>query len=108
MPESEAKKQDSQPEVRCVLVCQHQSCLKNGSAAVLAAFEAQQVSGVNVEGSGCQGQCNMGPTVRVTPEEIWYCRVKPIDVSAIVEQHLQGGKPVEAMLNPRIHMRYYY
>ena len=106
MPESEAKKPESQPEVRCVLVCQHQSCLINGSAAVLAAFEAHPVSGVKVEGSGCQGQCNTGPTVRVTPDEIWYCRVKPIDVPLIVEQHLQGGKPVKALFNPRIHFYY--
>jgi len=108
MPESEAKKQDSQPEVRCVLVCQHQSCLKNGSAAVLAAFEAQQVAGVKVEATSCQGQCTTGPTVRVTPDEIWYCRVKPSDVPLIVEEHLKEGKPVEALFNPRIHARYYY
>jgi (2Fe-2S) ferredoxin len=26
----------------------------------------------------------------------------------IVEQHLKGGKPVEALFNQRIHGRYYY
>ena len=107
MPESEAKKPDSEPKVRCVLVCQHQSCLRNGSAAVLAAFEAHPVSGVKVEGSSCQGQCNTGATVRVTPDEIWYCRVKPSDVPVIVQQHLQAGKPVKALFNPRIHLYYY-
>jgi (2Fe-2S) ferredoxin len=81
--------------------------LRNGSAAVLAAFEAESLPEVTVKGSGCQGQCNMGPTVRVLPEEIWYCRVKPIDVPLIVEQHFEGGKPVEALLNPRIHRCYY-
>ncbi|MEG4839345.1 (2Fe-2S) ferredoxin domain-containing protein [Microcoleus sp. B9-D4] len=108
MPESPARKPDSQPETRCVLVCQYQSCLKNGSAAVLAAFEAQQVAGVKVEACSCQGQCTTGPTVRVTPDEIWYCRVKPSDVLLIVEEHLKGGKPVEPLFNPRIHARYYY
>ncbi|MCU0545937.1 MAG: (2Fe-2S) ferredoxin domain-containing protein [Oscillatoriaceae cyanobacterium Prado104] len=108
MPEPQAKEPDSQPELPCVLVCQHQSCLKNDSAAVLAAFEAEQIPGVTVQASGCQGQCNMGPTVRVVPEEVWYCRVKPSDVPLIVEQHLKGGKPVEALLNPRIHFRFYY
>ncbi|MCC3575056.1 MAG: (2Fe-2S) ferredoxin domain-containing protein [Microcoleus sp. PH2017_40_RAT_O_B] len=108
MPESTAAEADTQPETRCVLVCQYQSCLRHGSAAVLAAFEAQPVPGVKVEASSCQGQCNTGPTVRVTPDQIWYCRVKPSDVPLIVEQHLKGGKPVEALFNPRIHMRYYY
>lgn len=108
MPEPESKAADSQPELPCILVCQHQSCLRNNSAAVLAAFEAEQIPGVAVQASGCQGQCNMGPTVRIVPEEIWYCRVKPIDVPIIVEQHLKGGKPVQALLNPRIHFRYFY
>lgn len=108
MPESLAPETDSPPESRCVLVCQYHSCLKNGSAAVLAAFEAQKVAGVKVEACSCQGQCTTGPTVRVTPEEIWYCRVKPSDVPLIVEEHLKGGKPVEALFNPRIHGRYYY
>ncbi|TAE52047.1 MAG: (2Fe-2S) ferredoxin domain-containing protein [Oscillatoriales cyanobacterium] len=95
MPESTAAEADTQPETRCVLVCQYQSCLR-------------PVPGVKVEASSCQGQCNTGPTVRVTPDQIWYCRVKPSDVESIVEQHLKGGKPVEALFNPRIHMRYYY
>jgi len=108
MLESPAREPDSQPEARSVVVCQYQSCMKNGSAAVLAAFEAQQVAGVNVEDCSCLGQCTIVPTGLVTPENIWYCRVKPSDVPLIVEQHLKEGKPVEALFNPRIHGRYYY
>lgn len=93
------------PEPRCVFVCQNRSCLNNGSADVLAAFQAAEVSGVTVESSPCMGQCSAGPTVRIVPDEIWYCRVKPSDVVTIVEQHLLGGTPVEAKLNPRIHLR---
>lgn len=96
----------SKPEARCVLVCQHTSCTAAGSAAVLAAFEAAEATGFTVTATGCQGQCSSGPTVRIVPEETWYCRVKPTDVSVIVEQHLKGGKPVEAKLHPRIHMRF--
>ncbi len=91
---------------RCVMVCQYRSCLANGSAEVLAAFQAADVPGVTVIGTGCQGQCSSGPTVRIVPEETWYCRVKPSDVPVIMEQHLQGGKPVEAKLHPRIHMHF--
>lgn len=95
-----------EPKQRCVMVCQYRSCLANGSAEVLAAFEAIEVPGVTVVGTGCQGQCSCGPTVRIVPEETWYCRVTTSDVPAIVEQHLLGGKPVEAKLNPRIHQRF--
>lgn len=93
------------PEPRCVLICQNRSCLNNGSAEVLAAFQAAELPGVEVEGSPCLGQCSSGPTVRVVFDETWYCRVKPEDVPAIVEQHLLGGIPLEAKLNPRIHLR---
>jgi len=97
------------PEPRRLFVCQYQSCLKNGSAEVLAAFESADIpDNIIVEASGCQGQCSIGPTVRITPEEIWYARVKPADVPLIVAQHLQGGKPVKSLLNPRIHLPFYY
>lgn len=92
---------------RCVIVCQYRSCLLNGSAEVLETFQSAELpEGVRVEGSGCQGQCSSGPTVRITPEETWYCRVHPADVPVIVEQHLKGGEPVEEKLNPRIHLRF--
>ena len=98
----------SKPEDRCVLVCQHRACLANGSEAVLAAFEEADTNGFKVMGTGCQGQCTSGPTVRIVPEETWYWRVKPHDVPIIVKQHLKGGKPVEEKLNTRIHMRFSY
>ncbi len=92
--------------VREVLVCQHTSCCQNGAAAVLDAFLVQAVPDVTITASECQGQCNMGPTVRVLPDEIWYCRVKPEDVPAIAEQHLQQDRPVERLLHPRLHPRF--
>jgi (2Fe-2S) ferredoxin len=89
---------------RCVLVCQHRTCLNNNSAKVLAAFEAAKVPGFKVEATGCQGQCSSGPTVRILPEETWYWRVTVDDVPIIVEEHLKGGKPVDAKLNRRVHL----
>ncbi len=91
---------------KCVMVCQHRSCLQNGSADVLKAFATAKIPGYEVKSSDCLCQCSSGPTVRITPEETWYCRVKPDAVPLIIEQHLQGGKPVEALLNPRIHLRF--
>lgn len=106
--ETNSEKKNLNPQERSVLVCQYTSCTAVDSAAVLAAFEAAQVDGFTVIGTGCQGQCSSGPTVRVLPEETWYCRVQQADVPVIVEQHLKGGKPVEEKLHPRIHMRYSY
>lgn len=110
MPVSEGQKQQLNSGDRCIFVCQNQSCQRNNSAEVLKAFETEtkNLVGINVEASGCLGQCSTGPTVRVTPDEIWYYRVKPNHVPVIVEQHLKGNEPVDAMLNPRIHPRFYY
>ncbi|MGA7937796.1 MAG: (2Fe-2S) ferredoxin domain-containing protein [Kovacikia sp.] len=89
-----------------VLVCQYVNCLGNGSAKVLAAFLESPPDGVTVIGSECQGQCNMGPTVRVLPDETWYCRVKPEDVPEIVGHHLNQGKVVDRLLHPRFHPKF--
>lgn len=92
----------------CILVCQHDSCRRNGSAAVLDAFQAAEVNAV-VSGSPCTGQCNIGPTVRVMPDQVWYCRVKPEDVPDIVEHHINAkGDPVKRLLHPRFHPQFGY
>jgi len=91
---------------RQVLVCQYTDCLAHGSDGVLEAFLGAPLAHVSVVGCGCQGQCNMGVTVRILPDEVWYCRVKPEDVAAIVEQHLQQGKPVQRLLHPRFHPQF--
>jgi len=92
---------------RQVLVCQYVNCLANGSKDVLEAFEAISMPDLEVLAVGCQGQCNMGSTVRVLPDETWYCRVKPDDVPMILQQHLLGGKPVERLLHPRLHAQFW-
>lgn len=89
-----------------VLVCQYISCSANGSREVLERFQANQVPGIEIIPSECQGQCNMGPTVRVLSDETWYCRVKPDDVLEIIQQHLKDGEPVERLLHPRFHPRW--
>nr|WP_290427144.1 (2Fe-2S) ferredoxin domain-containing protein [Thermoleptolyngbya sichuanensis] len=83
-----------------VLVCQSNACRKAKAQQVLAAFRAaslEGVEGVEVVASGCLGQCGNGPMVLVLPDEVWYWRVLPEEVGAIAHQHLQLGRPVEAM-----------
>lgn len=93
------------PKRRCILVCQHRSCSRSGSDEVLAAFKAAAPAGVLVSGSDCQGQCASGPTVRVMPDDTWYCRIRSHDIPAIVQQHLYHDQPVEQLLHPRFHPR---
>jgi (2Fe-2S) ferredoxin len=88
---------------KCVLVCQNRTCRKQGAEKVLAAFQANPVPGVTAIASGCLGQCGMGPMVKVMPEEVWYCRIHPNEVPAVVKRHLLGGQPVAAMLYRKFH-----
>ncbi len=97
----------SYPQKRFVMVCQHSSCLVQGASELLLAWQTAALpEDVIVRTSGCQGQCSTSPTVRIIPEETWYCRVKPEDVNQIVEEHLKNGQPVERLLHPRIHAQW--
>lgn len=88
---------------RQILVCQSRTCRKQGSAAVLEAFQSSPVTDITVVDSGCLGQCGSGPMVVVMPEQIWYSRVHPSEVPAVVKRHLQDGHPVLSMLYPKYH-----
>jgi (2Fe-2S) ferredoxin len=79
-----------QPQLQ-VLICQNRTCLQQGSALVAAAFLTWQNSDWQTIKSGCLGQCGNGPMVLILPEMIWYSRVQPEQVAAIVERHLGRG-----------------
>jgi (2Fe-2S) ferredoxin len=84
-----------------VLICQNSLCRKLKSREVLEAFLAEPVPNVEVKGVGCLGQCGNGPMVLILPETVWYWRVKPHEVSILIEKHLKGNSPVLAMLYPK-------
>jgi (2Fe-2S) ferredoxin len=53
---------------------------------------------VRANKSGCLDQCEIGPTVVVYPEAVWYGHVKPEDVDEIIDSHIIGGRPVERLI----------
>lgn len=55
---------------------------------------------MRVNKSGCLDQCELGPTVVVYPEAIWYGHVSPEDVDEIIDSHIVGGQPVERLIIP--------
>ncbi len=91
------------PERWLVQVCQHRTCQRHQSSKVLEAFKSYQSKRILVAQSDCMGQCSSGPTVRVMPDNTWYCRVQPEDVEQIVHQHLEGGERLKKRLHPRFH-----
>lgn len=47
--------------------------------------------------SGCLGICDLGPTVAIYPDGVFYVGVKKDDVQEIVKSHVLEGKPVERL-----------
>lgn len=89
----------------CVLICRDRTCKKQGADTVIKAFQGLNSGEWMIVSSHCMGQCGNGPMVRVQPGDIWYWRVLPEEVPAIVDRHLIAGNPVKAMLYPTVHHR---
>ena len=85
-----------------VFVCTSGStCPMQGSMEVHAALKkgvaAAGLKGVvRVNHAGCMNQCGHGPMVVVYPEDVWYAGVDEHMARRIVQEHLVGGRPVEA------------
>ncbi len=80
-------------------------CAEKGSEHVRELFKAELekrgIRGdVRANAAGCLDQCAFGITVVVYPEGVWYARVKPEDVSEIVDEHIVAGRPVERLRMP--------
>ena len=53
---------------------------------------------VRANRAGCLDQCELGPTVVVYPQEIWYGGVTPNDVPRIIDETILGGRVIEDLL----------
>jgi (2Fe-2S) ferredoxin len=81
------------------------SCQQKGCGAIAEEFWFQ-LQGRNLLGpvqlttTACIGPCGVGPNVLVYPDGVMYSGISKDNVTTIVEQHLVGGTPVEALLAP--------
>lgn len=81
------------------------SCDPAGSEALQKAFKkALAARGltrrIRANKSGCLDQCELGPTVVVYPDAVWYSKVTEADVDEIINEHIIGGRPVTRLLLP--------
>lgn len=97
----------------CIFVCINQreesdprgSCHAKFAPLVLQKFRAELDkrgvgSDVKLIPSGCLGPCAEGVTVSVQPDNVWYGKVKALDVVEIVEKHIVGGTKVDRLELP--------
>lgn len=78
------------------------SCGTSGSLEVLEELkrvvaEHGLKTKIRVNKAGCMELCEIGPSVMVHPDNVWYQKVKVEDVREIVESHIVGGVPVERL-----------
>lgn len=77
--------------------CPTQDSKEVFSALRTAVVEAGLKDRVRVNHAGCLGQCGHGPMVVVYPDDVWYGGVTAADGARIAVEHLQDGRPVEAL-----------
>ncbi|HHG83538.1 MAG TPA: (2Fe-2S) ferredoxin domain-containing protein [Bacteroidetes bacterium] len=79
------------------------SCGRQGSLEILAEFKrlikARRLPlKIRVNKTGCMELCEIGPSILVHPDNIWYQKVAVTDVEEIIDAHIIGGKPVKRLL----------
>jgi len=95
------KKKD--PKKPCITLCGGTGCLASGGQKVAETFnELIKKKGlekkVTFKITGCHGFCEHGPLIVIHPEEIFYHRVTPEDVEAILSETILKHKVVERLL----------
>jgi len=80
-------------------------CNPDGSDALRNRFKAELKKRnlgplVRANQAGCLDQCELGPTVVIYPQSIWYGGVKPDDVPRIIEETVIGGRILPDLLIP--------
>jgi len=81
------------------------SCGEKGSKELLQIFFGEMAQRglfgqILITESTCMGPCQLGPTVVVYPDGIWYKGVIPSDVPEIFDEHIIAGRPVARLILP--------
>lgn len=57
-----------------------------------------EIPGIRVNAAGCLDRCELGPTMVIYPEGVWYTYASEADVDEIIETHLKQGRRVERLI----------
>lgn len=77
-------------------------CLAKGSLRLRNYMKARAkelgLEGVRVNTAGCLDRCELGPTMVIYPEGVWYTVRTREDMEEILQTHIIGGGRVERLL----------
>jgi len=80
-------------------------CAERGSEALRDHMKSRAkelgLKNVRINNAGCLDRCELGPTVVIYPEGVWYSAPTKADIDEILETHLvKGGRVERLMLQP--------
>ena len=58
----------------------------------------EDLADIRINNSGCLDRCELGPTMVIYPEAVWYGYSSREDLDEILETHLKRGKRVARLL----------
>lgn len=77
------------------------SCARRGSEPLRNYMKARAkelgLADVRINASGCLDRCELGPTMVIYPEGVWYHYQSIEDVEEIIQRHVIGGEIVERL-----------
>lgn len=53
---------------------------------------------VRINSAGCLDRCELGPTLVIYPEGVWYSAHSREDIEEILQTHLVGGRRVDRLM----------
>lgn len=81
------------------------SCAAHGSEKLRDYMKARAkelgLGRMRINSAGCLDRCELGPTIVIYPEGIWYTARTQADIDEILQAHLvEGGRVERLMLQP--------
>ena len=88
---AQKKERELKKYTTTITICCGTGCQASGSMAVLQALgkelnKKNLIHQVRIRATGCHGFCEQAPMMILEPGNIFYCHIKPEDISDIVEE----------------------
>ena len=79
------------------------SCAERGSEKLREYMKARSKElglepRIRINSAGCLDRCELGPTLVIYPEGVWYTIHSTADVDEILQTHLMEGRRVERLM----------
>ena len=80
-------------------------CAEKGSEALRDYMKGRAkdlgLKNVRINSAGCLDRCELGPSVLIYPEGVWYSCATKEDIDEVLQKHLvEGGRVERLMLQP--------